>query len=961
MDLWLATATNRNSSAATCGTGDGDLTMNSYSFILKAVEGTVSWSSYTNQISSFTLVLESGSSATDLYGGYASAAALQPGLYHLGVVDVTPESGTPDIIFASSTTLSGAALTGFGAQCSGQDGDNTLKLGSDWHDSDGVSWPGEGGNMAPEISAPGGLSSLEGGILEVTVSATDPDNDNLTLAPENVPEGFTVVSQNGAGTAQITLSGRLPIDASDEGYLELGWVASDGVNAAVHATTQVQVEELTMPDLGASFGYAQSRVLVRFRPGVVTGSPASGKGATEEFSFATEQATEALATAGVTNLEQLLPGFSVNATDIHGNPITLPEDLSDLYVADLVDSSVAAAVAILRTDSLDIRNAEPNFIGLSCRHREASEQSLVSLPPSFKLAPAWGTTVPNDSLFGHQWWLRNTGQVPGGFPGMDIRASGAWNVTTGGSGSAYVAVLSTGIDGSHPDLGYSSSGPNFISGSGSAEDDDPLSEGTADAGIVGGRGNNVKGIAGANWHPSLAMVKMLDANGQTVESAFIQSINWARQNAFPVAYPNVHFLNQSDNMAAAVKNAHASGMLLVAPTGVEDSDAPFWPASYGRLVEGVGAVTESGARWRNSTDLICPVADGLGSNFGTHQVKLAGPGGNRIVTTKRTSLGSYYDIQGGCYYAERAGTAGAAAAVAGVATLVQSMALNLSGEDLAQILEHTARDIGGAGIDPDFGFGLVDAEAAVGFLNNANVVDRGSTSSVVNLGIVGTPQIRLIDVPPPADASTNYNTKQYEIRANIVFSQPFVSPPTVWGRNANSIGWRNHPNNSTRRHLEEPVGWCEVVPGSVTRTGCTLRTFVYDVYTALGGHLAWYPVQPNGSNITLAYTAVGPANATGVEASAAPQVFKVAQQPNPLVSKGEFSLALPAGTRVRLGVYDVGGRLVRQLANGFFPPGVHRIPWSVSDPKGPRLATGVYFYKLSSGLGERSGKVLVVR
>ncbi|CAN2044110.1 hypothetical protein GMMP1_1290002 [Candidatus Magnetomoraceae bacterium gMMP-1] len=61
---------------------------------------------------------------------------------------------------------------------------------------------------------------------------------------------------------------------------------------------------------------------------------------------------------------------------------------------------------------------------------------------------------PDDTFFGLQWPLCNTGQeIYGefGMPGADIKATKAWKLQTG-SADVVVAVLDTGVDYMHPDL-----------------------------------------------------------------------------------------------------------------------------------------------------------------------------------------------------------------------------------------------------------------------------------------------------------------------------------------------------------------------------------------------------------------------------------------------------------------------------------------------------------------------------
>jgi subtilisin family serine protease len=76
-----------------------------------------------------------------------------------------------------------------------------------------------------------------------------------------------------------------------------------------------------------------------------------------------------------------------------------------------------------------------------------SDRQVREAGPDYFLSTA---TIPNDPKFGQQWSLQNTGQQ-GGTPGADIRATAAWNVTTGNP-SIVVAVMDSGIDYNHPDL-----------------------------------------------------------------------------------------------------------------------------------------------------------------------------------------------------------------------------------------------------------------------------------------------------------------------------------------------------------------------------------------------------------------------------------------------------------------------------------------------------------------------------
>jgi hypothetical protein len=80
-----------------------------------------------------------------------------------------------------------------------------------------------------------------------------------------------------------------------------------------------------------------------------------------------------------------------------------------------------------------------------------------------------------------------------------------------------------------------------------------------------------------------------------------------------------------------------------------------------------------------------------------------------------------------------------------------------------------------------------------------------------------------------------------------------------------------------------------------------------------------------------------------------PDFTVVTSRPNPLRSHTVINFSLPRTMDVRLAVYDLNGRLVRDLARGSLKSGKHSIFWNRADRSGNRIANGVYFYKFTSG------------
>ena len=62
-----------------------------------------------------------------------------------------------------------------------------------------------------------------------------------------------------------------------------------------------------------------------------------------------------------------------------------------------------------------------------------------------------------------------------------------------------------------------------------------------------------------------------------------------------------------------------------------------------------------------------------------------------------------------------------------------------------------------------------------------------------------------------------------------------------------------------------------------------------------------------------------------------------------------ISFEVPAGgAEGRLRVYDVSGRLVRTLVNGYRPSGVTSVTWNGENDRGQRAASGAYCYELET-------------
>lgn len=75
----------------------------------------------------------------------------------------------------------------------------------------------------------------------------------------------------------------------------------------------------------------------------------------------------------------------------------------------------------------------------------------------------------------------------------------------------------------------------------------------------------------------------------------------------------------------------------------------------------------------------------------------------------------------------------------------------------------------------------------------------------------------------------------------------------------------------------------------------------------------------------------------------------------------DLRMALPWATQARMSVYDVAGRRLTTLVDRWVPAGVTDIKWNETDESGHRIASGVYFIRLSCAKGAQVSKVVLLR
>lgn len=280
---------------------------------------------------------------------------------------------------------------------------------------------------------------------------------------------------------------------------------------------------------------------------------------------------------------------------------------------------------------------------------------------------------PNDPGLESQWALHN------------IDAFAAWDITTGGE--ITVAVLDTGVSPSHPDLeGKVLPGYNAIQDNDASHDNN--GHGTAVAGLLAARANNERGIAGLCWGCRILPVKVLDQYGFGEDAQLARGMHYAVEHGATIINMSLGGAENSQVLREAVESASSQNVLLVASAGNnhEEGNTTNYPAAYPQVL----AVGASG-----TTDQVTGF-----STTGSH-IDLVAPGVGLWTTT----------LDGG--YGTPNGTSFASPFVSGVAALVWTIRPDVSSNDVACMLRASADDGGMPGKDSDYGWGRLNARAAL--------------------------------------------------------------------------------------------------------------------------------------------------------------------------------------------------------------------------------------------------------
>ncbi|MBN1329919.1 MAG: S8 family serine peptidase [Candidatus Heimdallarchaeota archaeon] len=269
-----------------------------------------------------------------------------------------------------------------------------------------------------------------------------------------------------------------------------------------------------------------------------------------------------------------------------------------------------------------------------------------------------------------------------------------------------VGVFDSGFDYYHDDLNN-----NYCGGYDFGEsDNDPIEEedpyeghGTHVAGIIAAEDNGINTI-GVAPEVDLYALKVWFREWDMINSEYNkylanldEAVEWAIENDLDIICMPIDAGSDIQAFHDAIDIAYNKGISIFASAGNDYGNYSQYPACYSSVIQ-VGAITR---------------LDNLAgySNYGPTQEFVAPGGifGDGILST---------DLGGGSAYMH--GTSMAVAMVSGVCALLHSVTSNIMPEEIRYILKNSADDLGSGGYDQYYGWGCVDADAAIDLANGTD-------------------------------------------------------------------------------------------------------------------------------------------------------------------------------------------------------------------------------------------------
>jgi PKD repeat protein len=399
--------------------------------------------------------------------------------------------------------------------------------------------------------------------------------------------------------------------------------------------------------------------------------------------------------------------------------VKFKEGVSKQQMADL-NSALGSAVLSdhrggVKRLSVPAGKAEQEFISLLQSDPRVEYAELNTICHAFM--------TPNDPYYSYQWH----------FP--KINCSTAWDISTGSG--VVVGILDCGIAYEDypvpsyelntvrsgvtnymqaPDLAGTAFTAGYDFANGDSHPNDNNGHGTHVAGTVAQTTNDGYGVAGVAFNCTLMPVKVLDYTGSGTANWLADGLYWAADHGAEVINMSMGWpagYNPGSTVQNAIVYAYNHGVVLVAASGNQGVGTISYPAKYSQVIavgatrydDGLSYYSQYGAE----QEVVAPGGDltvdqngdGYGDGVLQQTFENYDPGPPEVLADPTTfSWWFFHGTSMSCPHV-----------VAVVAMMIANGQTGI--ENIRTILQQTAVDLGSSGWDQYYGYGLVDAYAAL--------------------------------------------------------------------------------------------------------------------------------------------------------------------------------------------------------------------------------------------------------
>jgi len=588
---------------------------------------------------------------------------------------------------------------------------------------------------------------------------------------------------------------------------------------------------------------------------------------------------------------------------------------------------------------------------------------------------------PNDEFFSYQWH----------FDSNHLNMPAAWDIQAGGNQNVIVAVIDSGVayenyaipvpeqfevisyDGMYhvaPDLAST----NFVAGYDFVHNDshpnDQNGHGTHCSGTIAQNTNNSIGVAGMAFNTTIMPVQVLNYAGSGSTQGIADGIAFAVQNG-------AHILSMSlggqpgdptgwEVVHTALINAVSYGVTPIIAAGNSGDGVLSYPAAYDECI--------SVASTDYDNDLAPYTQYGPG-------LDISAPGGN---TSEDLNSDGYLDgilqntYADGLYdpphnvssfdYVFYQGTSMATPHVAGLCALLFAQGI-VGFNDIRSAIYETAYDLGSAGYDEMYGWGMINPVAALNW--------SGGTGETVLLdeGFEGGWPDGWISYDNDADADTwgvyaESENPGYDIAHsgdmgvgviyNAAGNDDWLITPPLNLTNFTSAAFGFWARSHSPDYLEDfnvkisttgnAINNFTTTLGSQTNTPDTWEQYIVDLNAYVGNtiYLAIQCVSVDDWYLFADDFLVLASTGTSSENLVVEDSYKLHNFPNPFNPQTNISFNLVKDERVVVDIYNIKGQKIKNLIHGMAKSGVNTVVWNGRDNDNKPVTSGIYFVKLKT-------------